>query len=94
MMKAGYSERSSIGLVTVGGSTGLLFPPSLPVILYGIRQAHVVDKLFIGGLVPAFCWLLSLRFGERFADARFNPHANPSRFERHWLRCGRPSGIC
>ena len=52
MMKAGYSERSSIGLVTVGGSTGLLFPPSLPVILYGIQAGTRVDKLFIGGLVP------------------------------------------
>ena len=52
MMKAGYSERSSVGLVTVGGSTGLLFPPSLPVILYGIQAGTRVDRLFIGGLIP------------------------------------------
>ena len=52
MMQAGYSEKSSIGLVTVGGSTGLLFPPSLPVILYGIQAGTRVDQLFIGGLLP------------------------------------------
>src|SRR5688572_15869501 len=52
MMKAGYPEKSSVGLVTVGGSTGLLFPPSLPVILYGIQAGTRVDKLFLGGLVP------------------------------------------
>jgi tripartite ATP-independent transporter DctM subunit len=52
MVKAGYSEKSSIGLVTVGGSTGLLFPPSLPVILYGIRAGTPIDQLFIGGLLP------------------------------------------
>jgi tripartite ATP-independent transporter DctM subunit len=52
MIKAGYSEKSSIGLVTVGGSTGLLFPPSLPVILYGIQAGTRIDKLFIGGLLP------------------------------------------
>lgn len=52
MMKAGYSERTSVGLVTVGGSTGLLFPPSLPVILYGIQAGTRVDRLFIGGLIP------------------------------------------
>ena len=52
MLKAGYSEKSSIGLVTVGGSTGLLFPPSLPVILYGIQAGTRVDQLFLGGLIP------------------------------------------
>jgi len=52
MVKAGYSEKSSIGLVTVGGSTGLLFPPSLPVILYGIQAGTRVDLLFLGGLIP------------------------------------------
>jgi C4-dicarboxylate transporter, DctM subunit len=52
MTKAGYSEKSSIGLVTVGGSTGLLFPPSLPVILYGIQAGTRVDQLFLGGLIP------------------------------------------
>jgi tripartite ATP-independent transporter DctM subunit len=58
MLKAGYSEKSSIGLVTVGGSTGLLFPPSLPVILYGIRAGTPIDRLFIGGLVPGFLLVL------------------------------------
>ncbi len=52
MLKSGYSEKSSIGLVTVGGSTGLLFPPSLPVILYGIRAQTPIDQLFIGGIIP------------------------------------------
>lgn len=52
MLKAGYSEKSSIGLVTVGGSTGLLFPPSLPVILYGIRAQTPIDELFIAGIIP------------------------------------------
>ena len=52
MLKAGYSEKSSIGLVTVGGSTGLLFPPSLPVILYGIQAGTPIPDLFIGGLIP------------------------------------------
>ena len=36
LVKAGYPENTSLGLVTVSGSIGLLFPPSLPVILYGI----------------------------------------------------------
>ncbi|MBI2151043.1 MAG: TRAP transporter large permease subunit, partial [Acidobacteria bacterium] len=52
MTKAGYPEKTSIGLVTVAGSIGLLFPPSTPVILFGIYAQTPIDDLFIGGLVP------------------------------------------
>jgi tripartite ATP-independent transporter DctM subunit len=52
MTKAGYPEKTSIGLVTVAGSIGLLFPPSTPVILFGIYAHTPIDKLFIAGLIP------------------------------------------
>ncbi|HET9233368.1 MAG TPA: TRAP transporter large permease subunit, partial [Candidatus Eisenbacteria bacterium] len=48
----GYSRRFSIGLLTASGSIGLLFPPSLPVILYGIRAEQPIEDLFLGGLIP------------------------------------------
>jgi C4-dicarboxylate transporter DctM subunit len=47
-----YPEGFSLGLVTAAGSLGLLFPPSLPVILYGVVAQVPIDHLFIGGLVP------------------------------------------
>ena len=50
--KAGYSDRFAIGLLIASGSIGLLFPPSLPVILYGVVANVPIDKLFISGLVP------------------------------------------
>ena len=53
MLKSeGYSERFSLGLVTTSGSLGLLFPPSLPIILYAIVSKIHVDRLFLAGLVP------------------------------------------
>jgi tripartite ATP-independent transporter DctM subunit len=53
LIKAGYSQRFSIGLINGSGSLGLLFPPSLPVILYAIYAKTVqIDTLFVGGLVP------------------------------------------
>jgi C4-dicarboxylate transporter DctM subunit len=57
LRKDGYSEGFSLGLVTASGSLGLLFPPSLPVILYSIvassRDATVpADQLFMAGLLP------------------------------------------
>lgn len=47
-----YPEGFSIGLVTASGSLGLLFPPSLPVILYSVVASVPVGHLFLGGLVP------------------------------------------
>ncbi len=49
-----FSEKNSLGLLTAAGSLGLLFPPSLPVIIYGVVSHTPIDKLFLGGLVPGF----------------------------------------
>lgn len=53
-----YSEKFSLGLVTTSGSLGLLFPPSLPIILYGTFAEVSVDSLFKAGIVPGVILLL------------------------------------
>ena len=50
----GYSEGFSLGLVTAAGSLGLLFPPSLPVILYSVVANVPADSLYLAGLLPGF----------------------------------------
>ncbi len=52
MLKEKYGEDFSLGLLTSSGSLGLLFPPSIPLILYGIVAQVSVDQLFIAGLIP------------------------------------------
>ncbi|MBT3216307.1 MAG: TRAP transporter large permease subunit [Candidatus Marinimicrobia bacterium] len=52
MLGEGYSRSFSLGLITVAGSLGLLFPPSLPAIIYGVTANVSVKDIFIGGLVP------------------------------------------
>jgi len=47
-----YSEKFSLGLLTTGGSLGLLFPPSLPLILFAIISQVNIDALFLAGIVP------------------------------------------
>lgn len=47
-----YPEGFSLGLVTASGSLGLLYPPSLPVILYAVVAGVPADSLFIAGLLP------------------------------------------
>lgn len=53
-----YPEGFSLGLVTASGSLGLLFPPSLPVILYGAVASVDAQRLFNAGLLPGILLLL------------------------------------
>ncbi len=62
LLKAGYTERFSIGLLAAAGSIGLLFPPSLPVILYGVAAREPIDQLYLAGLAPGLL-LVSLLMG-------------------------------
>ena len=52
LVKEKFPEKFSLGLVTSSGSIGLLFPPSLAIILYGLVAKVSIDQLFIAGLIP------------------------------------------
>ena len=56
----GYPEKFSLGLVTSSGSLGLLFAPSLPIILYGVISAVSIDHLFRAGILPGLVMLAML----------------------------------
>lgn len=60
LLKDGYKERFSMGLITSSGSLGLLFPPSLPLILYGVIAETRIDHLFLAGILPGLLMLLLL----------------------------------
>ncbi|MCB9093713.1 MAG: TRAP transporter large permease subunit [Halobacteriovoraceae bacterium] len=52
LMEKHYTEEFTLGLITTSGSLGLLFPPSLPLILYGIVAKVDIDLLFKAGIIP------------------------------------------
>ena len=52
LIEDGYSEIFSLGLITTAGSLGLLFPPSLPVIIYSVTAGINPIELFKSGLIP------------------------------------------
>lgn len=56
----GYDERFGRGLLTASGSIGLLFPPSLPVILYGVVSMTNIKHMFVGGILPGAFMVLSI----------------------------------
>jgi tripartite ATP-independent transporter DctM subunit len=60
LVKAKYSKSNAVGLVTVSGSIGVLFPPSLPVILYAYYAEVALDKLFVAGLLPGLLLVFAI----------------------------------
>ena len=60
LVENGYRERFSIGLLTASGSIGLLFPPALPIIMYGVIAQIDIRQLFVGGFVPGVVMVLAL----------------------------------
>ena len=60
LIKDRYAEKFSLGLITSSGSLGLLFPPSLPLILYGVIAETRIDQLFLAGIVPGPLMLVLL----------------------------------
>jgi tripartite ATP-independent transporter DctM subunit len=79
LQQAGYDEHFNLGLITTSGSLGLLFAPSLPLILYGIvaQQTEVgrgvgIDRLFVAGLLPGLLMLVLL-LGYAFWHSRRLP---------------------
>ena len=69
LKEAGYTERFGLGLITTSGSLGLLFAPSLPLILYAVVAQQLslntpirIEDLFIAGVLPGLLMLLVLSF--------------------------------
>ncbi|MBI2308101.1 MAG: TRAP transporter large permease [Rhodocyclales bacterium] len=60
MRKRGYSERLATGLIAAGGTLGILIPPSLTLILYGLATEQSIGKLFMAGVGPGL--LLTVLF--------------------------------
>lgn len=60
LAQSGYADRFNLGLITAGGSLGLLFAPSLPLILYGVVAEVSIDDLFIAGILPGLLMLVAL----------------------------------
>jgi tripartite ATP-independent transporter DctM subunit len=60
LSQAGYPDKFNLGLITTSGSLGLLFAPSLPLILYGVVAEVSIDDLFKAGILPGFLMITML----------------------------------
>ena len=76
MLKAGYSVRLSSGVVTAGGTLGILIPPSVLLILYGATAGVSVVQLYAGAFLPGFM-LTGLYLGYVIISAKLKPSIAP-----------------
>ena len=72
LRKQGYSDAFSLGLVTTGGSLGLLLPPSLPILVYSLVAGIDFNKTFKAGLVPGFLVMAMLGVYAAYVGKREN----------------------
>ena len=79
MLKQGYSANFSGAVTASGGTLGILIPPSVPMIIYGISSDTSIPRLFAAGIIPgiivgtlliAAAYLLSRRAGYRSEESR------------------------
>ena len=90
---SGYNERFGRGLLTASGSIGLLFPPSLPVILYGVVSLTNIKQMFVGGILPGAVPRAQHRRNRGMEGAQGQgARAPPSISARRFPRSGSPSG--
>ena len=60
LQQDGYPDKFNLGLITASGSLGLLFAPSLPLILYGVVSEVSIDNLFLAGILPGILMIVML----------------------------------
>ena len=77
LVKVHYPERFSLGLLTTSGSLGLLFAPSLAILLYGIVSGVNIDELFLAGILPGSLLMLILGLYAAFTGRRFGVGHHP-----------------
>ena len=76
MLKAGYDEKISAGLICAGGTLGILIPPSIMLIVYAAMSATSVVKLYAAALLPGFL-LAGLYIAYVIIRATLNPKLMP-----------------
>ena len=60
LVKGKYKKKFSVGLLTASGSIGLLFPPSLPIIIYGVTAQISIKDMFVGGIIPGLLMITAI----------------------------------
>ncbi|MEX0281797.1 MAG: TRAP transporter large permease [Arenibacterium sp.] len=83
MRKYGYADSLSTASIAAGGTLGILIPPSVILVIYGLLTETSIGKLFIAGIIPGFLGVLLYLLAVRISVAR-NPEAGPAGPRSTW----------
>lgn len=83
MRKFGYKDTLATGSIAAGGTLGILIPPSIALVLYGIMTNTDIGKLFIAGIVPGLVGLI-MYCAAAFVVATRDPAAGPPGVRTSW----------
>ena len=84
LQKENYPEKFNLGILTASGNLGLLFPPSLPIILYGLISGTSIDKLFIAGIIPGLLMVTLMSIYSVNRMKKVNPSTEPFSAKKAW----------
>ena len=90
MRKYGYADSLSTASIAAGGTLGILIPPSVILVIYGLLTETSIGKLFIAGIIPGIMGILFYLLAVRITVAR-NPDAGPAGPKTDWA--GRVSAL-
>jgi tripartite ATP-independent transporter DctM subunit len=83
MRRYGYADSLATGSIAAGGTLGILIPPSILLVIYGILTEESIGRLFVAGILPGLvaitCYALAVR-----AVIRFRPQAGPPAERTAW----------
>ena len=83
MRRFGYADSLAAGSIAAGGTLGILIPPSVPMVIYGILTETDIGKLFIAGILPGIL-LIAVYLGSISVVTRFNPELGPPGERTAW----------
>jgi C4-dicarboxylate transporter DctM subunit len=83
MRKYGYADSLSTASIAAGGTLGILIPPSVILVIYGLLTETSIGKLFVAGIIPGILGILFYLIAVRYSVAR-NPAAGPAGPRSSW----------
>ena len=83
MRKFGYSDKLSTASIAAGGTLGILIPPSVILVIYGLLTETSIGKLFIAGIIPGLIGVVFYLGAVRYTVAR-DPESGPAGDRSPW----------
>ena len=91
MRRYGYADSLAAGSIAAGGTLGILIPPSVPLVIYGIITETDIGKLFIAGILPGILLIL-LFMASIYLATLIDPRSGPRAPRLPWRERWRPLG--